>query len=66
MVSWCNTRPVLTIPNFIGTKPMQNYKSSDKKKKEAICVSHPPSVGNYNKLIGGVEKVDMLLDFKTK
>lgn len=45
---------------------MQNYKSCDKKKKEAICVSHPPSVGNYNKLIGDVEKVDMLLDFKTK
>lgn len=62
VLSWCSKRPVLTIPNFIRAKSTEQCKNYEKEEKVRIYIPNLATLGIYNKLMGGVDKADMLLE----
>ena len=59
--AWCNNRRLLTISNFVGITPIDEYNRYDRAQKKMLKVVRPASVALYNRFMGGVDKTDMLM-----
>ena len=61
ITTWTDNKPVLMLSNFVGKEPVDQCKRFDRKEKKHIKVERPAAVAIYNKCIGGVDKMDLLL-----
>ena len=67
VISWFDNKSVLTMSNYCGRTPATQCKRWDRKKKEYVSIDRPASVTVCNKLMGGVDKSDMMLAlYRTK
>ena len=49
------------MSNYLCKTPVTNCKWWDKKNKEMLSIDRPDSITVYNKFMGGVDKIDMML-----
>ena len=49
------------LSNFVDKEPVDQCKHFDQKEKKNFKVERPAAVAIYNKGIGGMDKMDMLL-----
>lgn len=61
IVKWQDNSIVQLISSFSGIEPVSKINRYDKKLKTVIQIDYPNIVKLYNKHMGGVDKMDMLL-----
>ena len=71
VIAWKDSKRVLLGSNHIGTQPERIIQRSDKEKRCTIDIKAPQIIEQYNKFMGGVDALDMLvalhpIPFKSK
>ena len=61
VVAWKDSKRVLVGSNHIGVEPKLTLKRWDKVKQCRVDVTAPQIINHYNKFMGGVDSMDMLL-----
>ena len=61
VVGWKDSKRVLLGSNHIGIEPKTILKRWDKEKQCRVDVPAPQIINNYNKFMGGVDSMDMLI-----
>ncbi|CAF0921067.1 unnamed protein product [Didymodactylos carnosus] len=71
VIAWKDSKRVLLGSNHIGTEPKETLRRWDKVKRCKVDVIAPQIINQYNKFMGGVDTMDMLvalhpIPFKSK
>ncbi|CAF4965160.1 unnamed protein product, partial [Rotaria sp. Silwood1] len=61
VVGWKDSKRVLLGSNYIGIEPQTILKRWDKEKQRRVDIIAPQIINNYNKFMGGVDNMDMLI-----
>ncbi|KAJ8259928.1 hypothetical protein GJAV_G00175100 [Gymnothorax javanicus] len=61
MVRWYDNRVVNLLSSFVGIEPVTMARRWDRQKKEHIEVPKPAIVDIYNKFMGGIDLLDMIV-----
>ncbi|CAF2639498.1 unnamed protein product [Rotaria sp. Silwood2] len=63
VVGWKDSKRVLLGSNHVGIEPKTKLKRWDKEKRCRVDLVAPQIINNYNKFMGGVDSMDMLIAF---
>jgi len=63
LVKWYDNKPVYMCSNFIASGEVEKVKRWDKKTKQYLDIEQPEVIKLYNKIMGGVDKIDQLIAF---
>ncbi|CAM2704456.1 unnamed protein product [Rotaria socialis] len=63
VVGWKDSKRVLLDSNHAGIEPKTKLKRWDKEKRCRVDIVAPQIINNYNKFMGGVNNMDMLIAF---